>query len=226
MMKYMSHGVPPWLKKPPYWGKPWLTWLTWLLIINLETCKLSRLNSLLEIGSTLNGRVLGRKELNTWQWLYTIHHLTSASWKFPSLLGARKILTNSTDSTSLIFGFKPQHHALDRSKQNCTQDSSLTNRRNLRSWSKQQRNRLWICHQDPDGPFHAKTLEWPQRLYDDVHGKNEPDDEDWVDAKNWKRWDFQFSKREPFMLKADWHLGMPWKTLAGKGAWSWLDMGL
>ena len=69
--------------------------------------------------------------------------------------------------------------------------------------------------QDPDGPFHAKTLEWPQRLYDDVHGKNEPDDEDWVDAENWKRWDFQFSKREPFMLKADWHLGMPWNTLDG-----------
>ena len=58
-------------------------------------------------------------------------------------------------------------------------------------------------------------MEWPQRLYDDVHGKNEPDDEDWVDAENWKRWDFQFSKREPFMLKADWHLGMPWNTLDG-----------
>ena len=116
------NGVPPWLKKPPYWVSH-QTWLTWLLIINLETCKSSRLNSLLEIGSTLNGRVLGRKELNTWQtwqWLYTIHHLTAV--RFPSLLGARKILTNSTDSTSLI-GFKPQHYALDRSKQN-TQDSS------------------------------------------------------------------------------------------------------
>ena len=104
-------------------GESHQTWLTWLLIINLETCKSSRLNSLLEIGSTLNGRVLGRKELNTWQtwqWLYTIHHLTAV--RFPSLLGARKILTNSTDSTSLI-GFKPQHYALDRSKQN-TQDSS------------------------------------------------------------------------------------------------------
>ncbi|CAL1173515.1 unnamed protein product [Cladocopium goreaui] len=64
--------------------------------------------------------------------------------------------------------------------------------------------------EDPDGPFHAKTLEWPQRLYDDVHGKNEPDDEDWVDAENWKRWDFQFSKREPFMLKADWHSVPGW----------------
>jgi len=61
---------------------------------------------------------------------------------------------------------------------------------------------------DPDGPFHAKILEWPQRLYEDVDGKNEPDDEDSVlDFENWKRWEFQFSKREPFMLKADWH---PW----------------
>ena len=57
-------------------------------------------------------------------------------------------------------------------------------------------------------------MEWPQRLYDDVDGKNEPDDEDWVgEAANWKRWDLQFSKREPFMLKADWRLGMPWNTL-------------
>lgn len=58
--------------------------------------------------------------------------------------------------------------------------------------------------EDPDGPFDA--LEWPKRLYDDVDGKNKPDDEDSVDGR-WKRWGFQFSKREPFMLKADWLLG-------------------
>lgn len=50
------------------------------------------------------------------------------------------------------------------------------------------------------------TSEWPDRLYEDVDGKNEPDEEE--DAPgNWKSWNFQFSKREPFMLKADWYLG-------------------
>eukprot|EP00913_Durusdinium_trenchii_P035769 g33470.t1 len=47
------------------------------------------------------------------------------------------------------------------------------------------------------------------RLYEDVDGKNEPDEEE--DAPgNWKSWNFQFSKREPFMLKADWHSVPGW----------------
>ena len=59
--------------------------------------------------------------------------------------------------------------------------------------------------QDPEGPFQGAS-EWPERLYDDVDGKNEPDAEDNAPG-SWKIWDFQFSKREPFMLKADWYLG-------------------
>ncbi|CAK8996286.1 unnamed protein product [Durusdinium trenchii] len=62
--------------------------------------------------------------------------------------------------------------------------------------------------EDPEGPF-LGTSEWPDRLYEDVDGKNEPDEEE--DAPgNWKSWNFQFSKREPFMLKADWHSVPGW----------------
>eukprot|EP00439_Symbiodinium_sp_Y106_P073778 s254_g13.t8 len=57
--------------------------------------------------------------------------------------------------------------------------------------------------EDPAGPFKG-TLEWPERLFDDVDGKNEPDVADHAPG-SWKKWSFQFSKREPFMLKADWH---------------------
>ena len=57
--------------------------------------------------------------------------------------------------------------------------------------------------EDPAGPF-VGTLEWPDRLFDDVDGKNEPDVADHAPG-SWKKWSFQFSKREPFMLKADWH---------------------
>ncbi|OLP77671.1 hypothetical protein AK812_SmicGene42239 [Symbiodinium microadriaticum] len=62
--------------------------------------------------------------------------------------------------------------------------------------------------EDPAGPFKG-TLEWPERLFDDVDGKNEPDVADHAPG-SWKKWSFQFSKREPFMLKADWHSVHDW----------------
>ncbi|CAE7473173.1 unnamed protein product [Symbiodinium necroappetens] len=62
--------------------------------------------------------------------------------------------------------------------------------------------------EDPAGPFKG-TLEWPERLFDDVDGKNEPDVADHAPG-SWKKWSFQFSKREPFMLKADWHSVHGW----------------
>lgn len=58
--------------------------------------------------------------------------------------------------------------------------------------------------EDPLGPF--GDLKWPERLYEDLEGKNEADDEDSA-PEPWRRWHFQFSKREPFLLKADWCLG-------------------
>ena len=58
--------------------------------------------------------------------------------------------------------------------------------------------------EDPSGPF--LELEWPERLFEDVEGRNEADDEEPAPGA-WRRWQFQFSKREPFLLKADWRLG-------------------
>ena len=62
--------------------------------------------------------------------------------------------------------------------------------------------------EDPRGPF-SRTLEWPDRLFDEVDGKNEPDTADHAPG-SWKKWSFQFSKREPFLLKADWHSVHGW----------------
>ncbi|CAE7234011.1 unnamed protein product [Symbiodinium natans] len=62
--------------------------------------------------------------------------------------------------------------------------------------------------EDPSGPFAGK-FKWPDRLFDDVDGKNEPDVADHAPG-SWKKWSFQFSKREPFMLKADWHSVCGW----------------
>ncbi|CAJ1390944.1 unnamed protein product [Effrenium voratum] len=60
--------------------------------------------------------------------------------------------------------------------------------------------------EDPSEPFGA---EWPERLFGEVEGRNEPDEADQAPGK-WQKWDFHFSKREPFLLKADWHSVPRW----------------
>jgi len=60
--------------------------------------------------------------------------------------------------------------------------------------------------EDPDGPFAAPLDPWPKWM---------GDDRPWRDGcpltdGRWSKWGFQFSPKEPFMLKADWHCVHEW----------------
>jgi len=60
---------------------------------------------------------------------------------------------------------------------------------------------------DPDGPFAAQLDAWPRWM-----SSSRP----WMDGGipqtegRWEKWGFQFSPKEPFLLKADWHCVHEW----------------
>lgn len=63
---------------------------------------------------------------------------------------------------------------------------------------------------DPSGPF-AGSLDWPDMLNSTLR-LHQSEQKTVSPLGRWKEWDFNFSQREPFLLKADWH------TVPGKGS--------
>ncbi|CAE8615154.1 unnamed protein product [Polarella glacialis] len=66
---------------------------------------------------------------------------------------------------------------------------------------------------DPAGPFAKPSFEWPARLLAPTSGQSERrggDKEASLREGHWADWGFEYSSREPFLLKADWHSVQGW----------------
>lgn len=62
---------------------------------------------------------------------------------------------------------------------------------------------------DPTGPFAKNKFSWPDQLSQQQEEKN-TELHTKLSKHPWAEWDFHFSQREPFLLKADWHSVHSW----------------